>query len=123
MEKLLGELNAIGAETEDAIERFSNDKEMYLKCVCDFPDEPSMKDLIKAIKGKDYVQAEKSVHALKGIVSNLGFIPLADAAIDMLAELRDSNIEEALEAYEDVKKEYDKFCTVIKRSLPDEETR
>ena len=114
MSEILQELDRIGAETTDALDRFLNDEEMYLKYVHDFPEERSMMNLISAVEEKDYVQAEKSVHALKGIVNNLGFIPLADAAIDMLEELRDNNIEEALNEYDDVKRQYDIFCKVIK---------
>lgn len=114
MINILDALDDIGADTEDALDRFMDDEEMYLKYVRDFPEEHSMEALVKAVEEKDYGQAEKSVHALKGIVNNLGFQPLADATIDMLAELRDDNIEDALDAYEDVKKEYQKFCGVIK---------
>lgn len=107
-------LDKLGAETDDAVERFMDDEEMYLKYVRDFPEEGSMKKLIDAVAAKDYDAAEKAVHALKGIVNNLGFIPLADASIDMLEELRDDNAAAALEAFEDVKKEYDRFCAAIK---------
>ena len=113
MADILKELDRIGAETEDALERFMDDKEMYLKYVRAFPDEPTMAALTKAVEAKDYDAAEKSVHALKGIVNNLGFLPLADATVDMLAELRAGNTEDALDAYEDVEKEYKRFCGVI----------
>lgn len=113
MKKIFSTLDRLGAETADALERFLDDEEMYLKYVRDFPQEHSMGDLVAAVERGDYEQAEKSVHALKGIVNNLGFLPLADAAVDMLEELRDGNIEDALEAYEDVKAEYAKFCEAI----------
>lgn len=113
MNEILGTLDKLGAETTDALERFLDDEEMYLKYVREFPEEPSMGALVAAVEKEDYVQAEKSVHALKGIVNNLGFLPLADAAVDMLSELRDDNLEDALEAYDDVKEEYEKFCKAI----------
>lgn len=106
-------LDKIGAETDDALERFMDDKEMYLKYVKGFPEEPTMGKLTQNVADKDYEAAEKSVHALKGILNNLGFMPFADAAIDMLEELRDNNIEDALEAFEDVKKQYKIYCDVI----------
>ncbi|NCC01845.1 MAG: Hpt domain-containing protein [Clostridia bacterium] len=114
MSEIIEILNKLGAETADALERFLDDKEMYLKYVRNFPEEPSMEALKEAVEKEDYVQAEKSVHALKGIVNNLGFLPLADATYDMLGELRDGNIQDALDAYEDVKEQYDKFCNAIK---------
>ena len=106
-------LDRLGAETEDTVERFMDDEEMYLGYVRNFPQEGSMAALRKAVEEKDYEQAEKSVHALKGIANNLGFLPLADAAADMLEELRDGNLEEALDAYEDLEKEYERFTKVI----------
>ena len=113
MNEIFDALDDIGAETEDALDRFMDDEEMYLKYVLDFPEEPTMDKLVDAVANQDYEQAEKSVHALKGIVINLGFTPLADASMDMLEELRDENIDSALDAYEDVKTEYDRFCKVI----------
>lgn len=113
MSDIFTELDQVGAETADALERFMNDEEMYLKYVRNFPEEPTMAKLVKAVEDQDYDAAEKAVHALKGIVNNLGFIRLADAAIDMLEELRDGNIEDALDAYEDVKKQYDIYTKVI----------
>ena len=115
MNEILTRLDEIGAETEESLERFMNDEEMYLKYVCSFPEEESMGELVSAVEKGDYLQAERSVHALKGIVNNLGFIPLADAAVDMLEELRDNHLPEALEAYQEVQKEYDNFCRVIKK--------
>ena len=113
MNEIFAKLNQIGAETKDALERFMNDEEMYLKYVRNFPDEPTMAALVKAVADKNYDAAEKAVHALKGIVTSLGFVPLADATIDMLEELRDGNTKAALDAYEDVKKQYQRFCDVI----------
>lgn len=110
---ILQKLDKLGAETEDALERFLNDEEMYLKYIREFPDEKSMPRLVQAVADGDYEAAEKAVHALKGIVNNLGFLPLADAAVDMLEELRDDNIEDALDAFEDVQKQYDRFCAAI----------
>ena len=113
MADIFERLDDLGAETEDSLERFMNDEDMYLKYIRSFPDEPSMSVLRKAVDDKNYEQAEKSVHALKGIANNLGFIPLADVTVDMLAELRAGNIEDALDAYDDVVEEYEKFCKVI----------
>lgn len=113
MSEIFESLNSIGAETKDALERFLDDEEMYLKYVRNFPEEPTYARLVKAVEEEDYEEAEKAVHALKGIVNNLGFIPLADATIDMLAELRDENIDDALEAFDDVKSQYSKYCKVI----------
>lgn len=113
MASILEELEDLGAETEDTLERFMGDEDMYLKYVRNFPDEPSMGRLEKAMEAKDYAAAEKAVHAMKGVVNNLGFLPLADATVDMLSELRDGNIEAATEAYGDVQDEYRRFCDVI----------
>ena len=114
MADITEELDKIGAETADALERFMDDREMYLKYVTSFPDEGTMQKLVAAVEAKDYIQAEKSVHALKGIVINLGFLPLADVAMDMLEELRDGSIDEALKSYENVKKQYKIFCDTIR---------
>ncbi|SHJ92238.1 Hpt domain-containing protein [Hespellia stercorisuis] len=114
MNEIMIQLDKLGAESADALARFMDDEEMYTKYIREFPDEPTMTRLTAAVENADYEEAEKAVHALKGIVNNLGFLPLADAAIDMLEELRDDNIEDALDAYKDVVEEYQKFTDVIR---------
>ena len=116
MSNILEVIQGYNVEVEAALERFLNDKEMYLKYVTEFPEEPTMDRLNKAVAAEDYDEAEKAVHALKGILNNLGFITVADEAVDMLEELRDGEIETALEAYEGLTKEYDKITAVIKEN-------
>ncbi|MDD3336837.1 MAG: Hpt domain-containing protein [Eubacteriales bacterium] len=113
MQDIKSSLGKIGVNTKKAIERFMGDEEMYLQYVHHFPDDPTMNSLVDAVDKKDYEAAEKAVHALKGIVSSLDFIPLADATVDMLEELRDGNVETALKEYENVKKQYKIACDVI----------
>ncbi len=108
-------LDRIGARTKDTLERFMNDEELLQKYIRSFPEEPTMGKLRAAVAQRDFAAAEKAVHALKGIAKNLDFIPLADAAVDMLTELRDGNTDEALEDFDDVEREYNNFCTVIKK--------
>ncbi|MDD3411600.1 MAG: Hpt domain-containing protein [Eubacteriales bacterium] len=114
MNTLFPILDKLGAETTDALERFMDDEEMYLKYVRAFPEEPTMARLTAAVAAKDYDEAEKAVHALKGIVNNLGFLPLADAAVDMLESFRDGDVDDALEAWEDVQKQYALFSDAIR---------
>lgn len=75
----------------------------------------NMPRLTKAVEAKDYQEAEQAAHALKGIVNNLGFLPLADAAVDMLKELRDGNIDKALEAHQDIQRQYLRFTDAINK--------
>lgn len=117
---ILAKLNRLGAETDDALGRFMDDKEMYLKYVCGFPTEPTMGRLVAAVEATDYASAEKAVHALKGIVNNLGFLPLADAAVDMLQLLREGDTEEALEAYGELRTQYRIFTEAIISSMDGE---
>lgn len=113
MEKMFSELDSIGAETTDALERFMGDAQMYEKYLSRFPQEVTMEELRQAVAAKDYVTAEKKVHAFKGIVKNLGLVPLADHAVDMLEELRDGDLKAALEAYQGLEESYKIFCQVI----------
>lgn len=113
MNEIFAKLDAIGAECESSLERFMDDEEMYLKYIREFPEEPTMARLVKAVEAEDYSEAEKAVHALKGIVNNLGFLPFADATVDMLEELRADNIEDALDAFGDIQKEYKRFTDII----------
>lgn len=113
MSDIIEQLDAIGAASDEALERFMEDRHLYLKYVRSYPDDASFNALVAAVEAQDYAAAQKSVHALKGLAGNLGFTSLADAAIDMLAELRDDNLDDALAAYEDVVREQRRYCDVI----------
>lgn len=114
MSDIMKALQDIKAVPAQAVTRFMDDQEMYEKYVGEFPEEQTITRLRKAVEDKDYDAAEKAAHALKGITANLGFLRLTDAAVDMMMELRDGDIEEALKAYQDVEKQYEIHCAVIK---------
>lgn len=115
MENIFQELEKIGLNKKDGLFHFMDEESEYLRYITQFPEEGSMARLEKAVDLQDYEEAEKAVHALKGIVTSLEFVPLADACVDMLAELREGNIPDALDAFADIKKEYKRFCDVIRR--------
>ena len=112
---LIEQLNALGAETQEAIERsFMSDEETYLECVFDFLDDPSMQKLSEAVALRDADMAARAVHTLKGLADSFGFMPLLDEASDMLRAFRKDNAEAAFGMIEGVRRSYDEFTNVIR---------
>ena len=111
---LIAALNQAGAECENGLDHFMNDEEMYVKYLRQFPDEPSMGKTRAAFAVKDYAAAEKAVHALKGIAANLALIPVMDAAMEVLFDLRDGETDAAEEDLPELEEAYTQTVNVIK---------
>ena len=85
--------------SDDAIQRF----------VTKFPNDQSYEKLRQAVEKKDYEEAYRAVHTLKGTSQNLGFKRLGASASELSAFLRNVNPDEMdEERYEELK------CQVFK---------
>ena len=87
---------------------------MYLK---EFPEEPTLNLLEKAILEKRYNDAFTYGHALKGLAGNLGFIPLFQATAELVLLLRDKKIEDLDHVFQEVKTRYNYVVVSIRKGL------
>lgn len=99
------------------MERFYDDKELYVSCLQDFIQDETMNQLIETIEDGNWDDAFTAVHALKGLAANLGFIPLMHECAQLVVVIRTGRTEELEEDLKKVKKCYDKLIRILKQEL------
>lgn len=109
-------LEKAGIDIEDALVRFSGNKELLEKYLLKFIDEPVFKTIISSMDEKNWILAEDSVHSFKGITGSLGIKDLFQTTCSLLTKLREKKYEEALVLYEILKKENGIIVEFIEKS-------
>ena len=79
---------AFGGEYSDAIERLQS-YALVKRFTVKFISDPSFEALESAVSRKDYEEAFRAAHTLKGVSQNLGFKELGDASGLITEALRD----------------------------------
>ncbi len=79
-EDLNAKLAPYGIDYMDAMDRMDNDAELYKKLALKYLDNPKYADTIAALEMKDFDEAYKAAHSLKGVAGNLSFARLYDVA-------------------------------------------
>lgn len=84
----LEQLKAFGADVETGLQRCVNNEEFYLSMITKAISDDSFDKLKAAIDAKDYDTAFEISHALKGVLTNLALLPIADPVTVMMEFLR-----------------------------------
>jgi chemotaxis protein histidine kinase CheA len=79
--------SSVGGNYDDMLGRMLTE-ERIKKFVLRFPKDGSYTELISGLDYKDYEQAFRAAHTLKGVCVNLGFGNLYNSASSMTEELR-----------------------------------
>lgn len=79
---------AFGGDYMDAVQRLQNDA-LIKRFALKFLSDPSFEMLESAVEKKDYEEAFRAAHTLKGVSQNLGFKELGDASSLITEALRD----------------------------------
>lgn len=120
-ENLKNQLVEYGADVETALKRFMGKDALYMKFLVKFLDDKNFSGLEENLTAKDYDEAYKSAHALKGVTGNLGLLPLFDIAAKLSEMLRknDGTVDEATvsQMAEDLAGKYAKFCKIMKDNM------
>lgn len=87
---------------QGAINRLCGDEKLYLMCLEDFLNDPTMAEIGTAIDQEKWDDAFTAAHALKGLAGNLGFIPLMHATGQLVVLIRGGRISELSEALNDL---------------------
>lgn len=90
--KTLEEMKLAGIDTEQAMERFMNNEDMYRKFLHKLPAETSYKDMMDAIEDQNVEGAFDAAHKLKGIVGNLALVKIYNSLYDIVETLRNGNL-------------------------------
>ncbi|NCB93349.1 MAG: Hpt domain-containing protein [Clostridia bacterium] len=113
---LFEELEDMGAEVEDTLERLMGDEELYLEYLRKFPQNENIIELRKAVDAGDCDKAMKEVHTLKGVALNLGLLPMVDVCMDMLLDFRADKNDAAMAQIDEVEECFHEWADVIERS-------
>ena len=112
------EMEANGYDVDGAIHRFSGNEVLYLTFLKRFPSNEHYDKIEKNLIDKNYENAYKAAHALKGITGNLGLNPVYRLLEEMLSTMRNKesvvDFEEKLEGlYKQFQAEYEKSIKLI----------
>lgn len=110
-----------GVDVEATIRRFMGNEAMYQKFLGKFIDDQNYNSLGKYLEVKDYEEAYKCAHTLKGVTANLGLIPIQQVVSELVEELRGKKAEEVDEVranakWQEVKSAYERFYEIISRN-------
>lgn len=98
---LLKELENLGVNTEEGLERVMGDKDLYLMMLNMFVDSVSNNHITPdEFDGSNLEELISKVHTLKGTTGNLSMIPLFTAYNESLMLLREGQASQARTAYE-----------------------
>lgn len=87
MSDLKEKLSKYGIDYEDALDRVDGDEDFYKTLAMKYLTNENYVSLVAAMEVKDYDEAYKAAHALKGISGNLSFNDLFKVASEMSAAL------------------------------------
>lgn len=79
-ETLADKLASYGIDLADAEDRFDGNMDLYKRMALEYEKDDHLVSLEAAMEVKDYDEAYKQAHALKGVAGNLSFVNLYKAA-------------------------------------------
>lgn len=117
-EAFKNELKEAGADVETTVRRFMGNEAMYEKFLKKLLDNPNFDNLNVNMEAKNYEEAYKDAHTLKGVAANLGLDPVQKTTSDLVEELRGKKNEEvdearAVAAWKELQVVYQKFYELI----------
>lgn len=108
---------AFGGDYEDTMRRMGMER-LLQKFMLKFLDDKSFEELCNSMEQKNYEEAFRAAHTLKGLCLNLGFKTLAESSSNLTEALRSQNFEESqlaeiMKMLEQVKRDYEMTVSVI----------
>lgn len=93
-EQLKQKLKENGADVEGTLHRFMGNDALFLKFILKFKDDQNYAVLKEHLDQKNYEEAFKAAHTLKGVSANLGLNPIFDRASAITELLRGKEASE-----------------------------
>lgn len=120
-EQLKQKLKENGADVEGTLHRFMGNDALFLKFILKFKDDKNYAILKDNLDQKNYEEAFKAAHTLKGVSANLGLNPIYDRASAVTELLRGKEASEVdAEKVEEEKKAleeaYKLFISIIEEN-------
>lgn len=104
---------ALGGDYDEVVGRLRSEK-LVNKFVLRFLDDKSYELLFASMEAKNYGEAFRAAHTIKGICSNLGFTVLGRSSSELSEALRHGYTPEADGLAEQVKEEYKQTVAAIR---------
>lgn len=92
---LIAELKDLGANTDEAMNRFLNNEALYEKMLKKLPDSMKSGQVMEDIESGNIDGAIETAHTMKGVLGNLSITPLYEAYTKIVALLREGKPDEA----------------------------
>lgn len=110
---LMDKLRKAGVDVNGTLERFMNNEPIYEKFLKKFLADTNYSQLEKTIGERDYTEALKYAHTLKGVSGNLGLTEIFSITEKMVAMIRNNDLDGIDAKFESLKAEYNRICSII----------
>lgn len=104
-----------GIDFDGIAARIPLKEDFLLKMLGKYPGETCFADLEKAMEAKDYEEAFRHAHNLKGVTGNLEMAELHQATTNLVEKLRAHNYEGVEEDFAEIKEAHEKAVDAIGR--------
>lgn len=95
-EGIRARLEGIGVDLETTLNRFAGMESMFMRFLCQFPDDQSYQALCGAVEARDGEAAFRAAHTLKGVAGNLGLENIYGFASELTELLRGGDAGQVL---------------------------
>ena len=102
MDKIFSALEAWGCDVEGALERFLDDKDLYMTCLETVITDSNFDKLGAALVEESVLDAFDYSHTLKGVFANLGLTPMFAIVETIVEPLRGGSAHDLWSAYEEL---------------------
>lgn len=99
---LLNELEKLGVNTNEALERFSGNSSLYIRMLGKFPASINDLEVMPCIESGDIETSITRAHTIKGVTGNLSITPLYNSYTKIVNDLRAGNPNSAKEELEKI---------------------
>ena len=105
--------DALGGNYKAVLGRLSSER-IVKKFVLKFLDDASYTNLIQSMQDKNYEEAFRAAHTIKGVCQNLSFDRLGDSSSRLAEALRSGWTPEADALVDEVKRDYQETADAIR---------
>jgi len=100
MEKIFNALEEWGCDVKGALERFLDDKDLYMTCLETVITDSNFEKLGVALEEENVLEAFDYSHTLKGVFANLGLTPMFSIVETIVEPLRGGSAYNLGDAYQ-----------------------
>ncbi len=111
-------LIARGIPYEQVMERFVDDEDFYFDYLHQFTRDQYIHLLEQALEKGQPQEAFKAAHTLKGLMANLGLLPLVEEFSPLVETLRAGSLEGTEALFTSFQEAYQELCEFIEEHVP-----